>query len=148
MDGYEEMNSDRCLRYLGLEDGMKRGGKVQGVNDILICLCGWWLALFPCQVRVKRKLCVAVGVSCRYYKNRTAACEEYWARIDRDQPMREGGEDPYQRCRRIIHITCRCVIFSCSSSVPAWDGSYGAGVLDGFFLRFRVSTALQEQSGQ
>lgn len=148
MDGYEEMNSDRCLRYLGL-DRMKRGGKVQGLNDILICLCGgWWLALFPCQVRVKRKLCVAVGVSCRYYRHRTAACKGILV-SNRQRPTdARGAEDPYQRCRSIIHITCRCVIFFLLFISPCLGRFFGAGVRWTDFLRFRVSTALQEQSGQ
>jgi len=54
----------------------------------------------------------------------------------------EGGGDPYQGCRRIIHITCRCVIFSCSSSDVSLE-------LDGFF-EVSISVdglSLQEQSG-
>lgn len=74
MDGKEEMNSERCLRYLGWEDGMKRGGKVQvhWLNDML----EWLVAGFvPMSSQSKEEaVCVAVG-SCRCYRHRTAACE-------------------------------------------------------------------------
>jgi len=54
---------------------------------------------------------VAVIVAAAVTGTGQLPAREYSARIDRDQPM-QAGEDPYQRCRRIIHITCRCVIFS------------------------------------
>ena len=70
---------------------------------------------------------VAVIVAAAVTGTGQLPAREYSARIDRDQPM-QAGEDPYQRCRRIIHITCRCVIFS--SSVLAWGRLLE---LDGFF---------------
>jgi hypothetical protein len=146
------MNSERCLRYLGGENRMKRRkGTGTGVDwMICICLSGWWLALFPCHVRVKRKLCVAVG-SCRCLQELPArewilgALSSNW---QRPTDARRGGEDPYQRCRRIIHITCRCVIFFLLCISPCLGRFLN---LDGFFevSGHPVSpTALQEQSGQ
>jgi hypothetical protein len=111
----------------------------------MICVCGWWLALFPCQVRVKRKqLAVRAAVgSCRCCTHRTtAACEGILGpelRIDRDQPRRG---DPYRgACRCIMHSTCRCVIFfffisPCLRRFLELDGFFEVSIsADGLYLR-------------
>jgi len=95
----------------------------------MICVCVGLVAGFvPMSSQSKEEaaqLCAAVG-SCRLLHAQDDSCLEGNTGPNRQGPTDartlEGRRDPYQggsvpRCRRIIHITCRCVFFSCSSSV-------------------------------